>query len=227
MILSFWLDIATAGLCDDAKERVTKEITAHYTDAMEHAKERGLTGLDAEESVIAALGDPKKARREFKRVYLTGIQFRAIEDLKSRHKGVLWPVLYCMVNSFVRLPFMAEKAGYNPLWAFLGLVVFYLVLIAVWHLSAREARQQRFKTAIVLNLITFFLLFLSLFACLMPVAPRFAFAILVFGLVVVAILSCFNASIWRKLNKAAASGSSLSFAQNRPKNGESFWTWWR
>ncbi len=66
-----WLATATRGLCDDAKERITEEVTAHYVDTLraEIAK-----GEDAYEAVLVAersLGNARAAHRQFRWRHLT------------------------------------------------------------------------------------------------------------------------------------------------------------
>ncbi len=82
-LLPDWLDIATKGLCREAKERIRIEIEAHFKEAFQEQLEKGLTGVNALFAATATLGHPRKARRQFRKTYLTKGQERALEQLKS------------------------------------------------------------------------------------------------------------------------------------------------
>ena len=79
--LEQWLEIATRGLCDDAKERVRAEIESHYADAVAASMERGLSVAEAHGAAMASLGNPRKSRRAFHRAYLTRREFKQLQDI--------------------------------------------------------------------------------------------------------------------------------------------------
>lgn len=74
-VLDTWLAIATRGLCDNARERVSAEIRQHVAVAIDDCRARGVQDADAlqqaERDAVASLGNPSKARREFKKTHLT------------------------------------------------------------------------------------------------------------------------------------------------------------
>ncbi len=69
--LQSWLDAATDGLCDAAKERISDEIRGHYAEAKAAEMARGRCEDEAHRIALAALGDAKRARKAFRRTYLT------------------------------------------------------------------------------------------------------------------------------------------------------------
>ena len=66
-----WLEAATHGLGEMAKRRISKDIGSHYFDARAAAIEEGLPTLEAELRAVKTLGNPRSARRGFRKVYLT------------------------------------------------------------------------------------------------------------------------------------------------------------
>lgn len=102
--IGLWLEIATRPLCDEARKRVCTEIESHYIEAVRTSIESGRILDDAHHEVMAALGDPKVARKALKRVYLTkrdekrhGHLRRACSLARSRYS---WP-FYLKLFSFV------------------------------------------------------------------------------------------------------------------------------
>jgi hypothetical protein len=81
--LDQWLSVATRGLCEAAAERVRTEIGEHYACALESAGTVDVNPLDAERRTVAALGDPKIANREYRRVLLTAGEDDLLRGLTS------------------------------------------------------------------------------------------------------------------------------------------------
>jgi len=81
-----WLNAATRGLCDHARERIREELKDHYLDAYDALIEDGITGAEAR--AVSELGSPKKARRRFKKIYLTIMQSDTLSYvLNSTHRS--------------------------------------------------------------------------------------------------------------------------------------------
>jgi hypothetical protein len=66
-VLLDWLGVATKMLAPYAKERIEAEIKAHYAEAVRHECDEGASSDVAHERVMAELGDPGKARKEFEK----------------------------------------------------------------------------------------------------------------------------------------------------------------
>lgn len=81
--LEDWLDTATRGLCDEAYLRIAEEIEAHVSEHVEHLQQQGLSEDEAMNTAVEELGNPRKARREFKRIHLTEREGRTLERLSD------------------------------------------------------------------------------------------------------------------------------------------------
>ncbi len=69
--LSEWLEIATAGLTATAREKIEREISAHYLDSVETHRAKGETDEAAQAGALAELGNPGKAASKFTAEYVT------------------------------------------------------------------------------------------------------------------------------------------------------------
>ncbi len=85
--LRSWLDTATYGLCDVAKERVANEIREHYAEAVDTELAQGQCEDDAHRIALAALGDTKRAHRAFRRTYLTEKEASRLAGLTHTSKS--------------------------------------------------------------------------------------------------------------------------------------------
>ena len=81
--LEDWLDTATRGLCDEAYSRIAEEIEAHVSEHVEHLQQQGLSEDEAVNKAVEELGNPRKARREFKRIHLTEREGRTLDRLSD------------------------------------------------------------------------------------------------------------------------------------------------
>lgn len=66
-----WLGVAAKKLAPYAKERIHREVEAHYRDAIEEEIVNGRSSARAHIEALRRLGDPKSVGRFFRRTYLT------------------------------------------------------------------------------------------------------------------------------------------------------------
>ena len=71
-----WIQIATSGLCDEARRAIDREVMDHYKQALEEALARDIPPLLAIEEALQSLGDPVSAGKGFQRVHLTRLELR-------------------------------------------------------------------------------------------------------------------------------------------------------
>lgn len=81
-----WLANATCGLWIEAKKRIVVEVCAHFNEAKMQYQSQGLSEAEAISRAVDDLGDPKKARHSFKRIYLTQRQAKSVSKLVARHE---------------------------------------------------------------------------------------------------------------------------------------------
>ena len=77
--LSEWLAIATKGLAQAGKQRISQEIEAHYEEALKTHLDQGESKRVAEASALADLGDPKVAGKRFRKKHLTEKEAKRLE----------------------------------------------------------------------------------------------------------------------------------------------------
>lgn len=112
--LETWLAQATCGLSKDSMARVRSEIQEHYESAKEHSLGNGATLLEADRSAIAALGDPRVANHDYRRVLLTSAEARVLREAKCE-------TTMFMRRSWIKWTFLALPVA---LW--LGALFFFL-----------------------------------------------------------------------------------------------------
>lgn len=107
---AIWLEFATKGICQEGKERIRDEISAHYEDALHDALQQGLTKTEAHLAAMESLGDPRKAGRAFRRSYLSEREAKWVEEAKvpmptrSLFASISWFILFCGFNLRLRAP---------------------------------------------------------------------------------------------------------------------------
>ena len=80
MSLEMWLAQATKGISKDAARQVGAEILEHYQAARDEAITAGSTPGEAAQLVLCALGDPKNANADYRRVMLTVSEARLLRE---------------------------------------------------------------------------------------------------------------------------------------------------
>jgi len=143
-----WLENATKGLCDQAKERIAHETTAHYEHAVAALLEEGRDEAEAHAIAQAALGRPRRARRSFRTVHLTAREKSLIDALTNRPRSApLWPVLAILGFSFWLpvLIFVVIYGATHDNLVFLGslLLAGTVVLVALGMGSVKAYRLTR------------------------------------------------------------------------------------
>jgi hypothetical protein len=103
--VSEWLEIATKGIAAAGKERIEREIEAHYADAVEAHRERGESEEVAHTKSLEELGEPGKAAEKFQQEYLTEEDeknmVRILQAAREPWKSVSIAVCFTVLPLFV------------------------------------------------------------------------------------------------------------------------------
>jgi hypothetical protein len=75
-----WLEVATRGLCDASKARISQEIRTHCEVAAAEESEKGATPDDVDRKVIASLGDSRAAAKRFRKTHLTRTEHAVLKN---------------------------------------------------------------------------------------------------------------------------------------------------
>ncbi|MBX7257928.1 MAG: signal peptidase complex subunit 1 family protein [Candidatus Hydrogenedentes bacterium] len=136
-----WFDTAFRGVCMPAAERLRAELEAHYDHVFRQSLDAGGSESDAHRAGMAALGDAKVARKNFRKKYLTERQYRYLDrdgafnsPPYSQTMDLQWGmgIVYCMglarfVFDFSNMLFAGGAA----------LVTFIAILLTAVALSLR------------------------------------------------------------------------------------------
>jgi hypothetical protein len=139
-----WLDTATKNLCADAQVEVSKEIHAHFTDAVQALNADGLSPEEATAAALYQLGPPSSATRKFRKTYLTKVEEKVLRVLsglpnpldafKPRHAlsiGAPFALVLLLAtavgqvagqNSIATAALAAVAIGFLPLFGYLAFV---------------------------------------------------------------------------------------------------------
>jgi hypothetical protein len=80
--LAEWLETATEGIAPAGKERITREIGAHYTDAVAALRDKGESEEVAQARALEVLGDPTQALKRFRKNFITDLEEKEIARLR-------------------------------------------------------------------------------------------------------------------------------------------------
>jgi hypothetical protein len=166
-----WLEVATKGICQEDKERIEEEISAHYEDVLRDALQQGSPKNEAHLAAMESLGSPRKAGRGFRRSCLT-------EHEAKWFQWVTGPTPWWVFLMF--MPFvlssgrdLAYRAS-SDLTALLCTTAFAsgtALWVFVWRWAApRVARLGRFRTCLPLRLLS--VLFFALPLAVIPQYQR-------------------------------------------------------
>jgi hypothetical protein len=95
--LSEWLEIATKGIAAAGKERITREIEAHFAEAVEAHIAQGEPEPVAQAKAVIALGDATVAAKRFRRNHFTEEEVKSLEKMRkdaAKLRNFLLNVLY-------------------------------------------------------------------------------------------------------------------------------------
>lgn len=165
-----WILTATRGLCTEAIEHVRPEIESHYQDSYDDNRSNGMTEQEAHRAAMAALGPPARARRTFRKAYLTERQVerlqRQSQATRSRKQSLLWLALISVL--FQVCPF--QSLGYGFLALLLSvLLVLFVLMLCMRYFATRCLRKHEYRRWFLLETIgsCLFSAFLFLPVCLM------------------------------------------------------------
>jgi hypothetical protein len=102
--LAGWLDIATDGLEEPAKQRIANEIETHYAEAVSAHLVAGETEISAQATALAELGDPQQAAPKFRKGHLTE---REAKSLNFMERAAAKPLFAFRMLPLDSIPFAA------------------------------------------------------------------------------------------------------------------------
>ena len=198
-----WLDAATDGLCAGARERVALEVSAHFLDALQEARGKGLDGMSAREHAVRSLGNPRTARRMYRQSFLTAGEEERIANLlgiaASSWRRIA--VTVSLGNMLVLLCLLARRRA-DALSEVIvpgAAVVFALYLVSVLVLTPLLRRARQWRYALTLNFVIQ-ILFLSEVGASYRAWPGISGGFVANGVSVVIVWSAYDfVCLYRKL----------------------------
>ncbi|PCJ52165.1 MAG: hypothetical protein COA73_16470 [Candidatus Hydrogenedentota bacterium] len=134
-----WLATATRGIASWDKERIEREIHAHYEDAVADGLAQGLHQEEAEHAALESLGSAKKARRKNRKTCSSASTEKIMDRMMEHHprKGKFVPGMVHWITAFFFTPLcigsiIAMFAEQNPFALASTTIVIPIVLM--WYL---------------------------------------------------------------------------------------------
>jgi hypothetical protein len=140
--LAAWLEIATKGIAAAGRERITREIEAHFAEAVEAHLAQGETEEAAKADALGELGDAKTARGRFRKRHLTEREAKGL--VNSRKIASSKRRLALNIGSGLILTFVA--LGMNPKSVFLFCVPIFLGLVVLPFFAFLSSRKPGNKS---------------------------------------------------------------------------------
>jgi hypothetical protein len=179
-----WIDVATRGLSDEAKARISEEVGAHFADAIEAGIQRGLTEEQAAREAVASLGSAWRAHLAFRRTYLTDFQARTLHHLRDDPwTNVLRCALFVFFVGAAVLFLPREDTTVQRIRIAL-LVVLTLAAVARAVVVPLLFRRARERSAVVAAAVAEFLLWTSFALSGIPTLERGYWILPLFGLLI-------------------------------------------
>jgi hypothetical protein len=141
--LAEWLEIATDGLAVPGRERVRREVGAHFGQAVRAHMAEGESEPVAKINALEELGDARTAQKDFRKRHLTKDEEKHLVTLRetARSKFVLATNLIIGFTSlFFLLRLNSKSAFLTCLPVFIALII--LPVFAFWRLRHRGTESK-------------------------------------------------------------------------------------
>jgi len=150
--LAEWLGIATRGLAASGRERITREIEAHFAEAVEAHLAQGEPEPVAQARAIIALGDATEAAKRFQRSCLTDEERQLVSKVLAG-TGKIPKLLYNLLAPAFFLGFMVFKVFWKPSLVFDAVILLLFALpIISFIISRRYGAKSKARLLIFIDL---------------------------------------------------------------------------
>lgn len=122
-----WLVVARRGLCKEAQQRVSEEVTDHFEQAIEESVGKGISPEEAETQALISLGCPRQANREYRRSCLTRWQKSNIDQFVLLRKS--WLLLALLISICIFRSWLDFMRTGNPI---IGLSAHWFLWLEIW-----------------------------------------------------------------------------------------------
>lgn len=148
-LVEAWLETATAGLAETARQRVREEILDHVLEAVDAATAAGVDAESAVERAVVGLGDPGRAGRALRRTNLRPWEAKLVGDLaRPQPRWVLALYLAGLPGFVIANVGLRGASAVSPI-LFAALTSMVLGIAARFWLARRLARRGSLRTALV------------------------------------------------------------------------------
>jgi hypothetical protein len=151
--LAEWLEIATRGLAAPGKERITREIEAHYAEAVQARVDQGEIQHNAEARALAELGNPVSAAKRFERSHLTKDEAEYLANLDGKKRTASKLILDCLIIAIIFSLTAWLNHSRKPAVVLGASLLFFASQIFCLVISKRPASKSKIRLLLFVNLL--------------------------------------------------------------------------
>jgi hypothetical protein len=148
-LVESWIDVATRGLAETARQRVREEILDHVLEAVDDATAAGLETERAVERAVAGLGDPERAGRALRRTNLRPWEAKLVGGLARPQPRWVLALYLAGLPAFVVVNAGLPEGAAGALVFGVALASMVLGIGARFWLARRLARRGSLRAALV------------------------------------------------------------------------------
>lgn len=148
-LVESWIETATRGLAETARQRVQEEILDHVLEAVEAGMAEGLEPELAVERAVAGLGDPERAGRALRRTNLRPWEAKLVGDLAKPQPRWTLALYLAGLPAFVAVNLGLTGGAAVSLVFFAALAGMVAGIAARFWLARRLARRGSLRAALM------------------------------------------------------------------------------
>lgn len=160
--INSWLELATKGLPDEARQRICEEIEDHYWSSADYFEQQGKPAVEAHHDALAELGDVRAARGAFRDAHASKPRY-FMAGLLSMAMPLLFAVVFLEEPEYLISGISFRMALIGLVYLLQPLILALPMLAIVW--SGYSLLSYRFRFLIgkwragllVVGLLTIFL----------------------------------------------------------------------
>jgi hypothetical protein len=146
--LAQWLETATEGIASSGKERIRREIEAHYAEAVEAHLAKGEAEPVAQANALGELGNARTAGRRFRRRHLTEREERRLLWFQYFAASGVWLAVLLFFSSGLMALILVDRPRHTLIYCVLNLLLgFAFPCFAFWKMKQPESKLNLYSAA--------------------------------------------------------------------------------
>jgi len=148
--LAEWLEIATDGIAAAGRERITREIEAHFAEAVKAHLAQGESEPVAQINALEELGDAKTAGRRFRKRHLTAQEEQRLVKIRKSWTSKLRVMAILLFSVGVMATLHTGRPKHTLVYCilnFLGFMIF--PMFTFWKLRQPASKSNLYSMSLI------------------------------------------------------------------------------